>query len=72
LLGPDVQLRHTNYNATAACDRMRATDYPDAEEFVTQYVLNQPSAAEMLDLFTRVSLQSLSGPPRHDPSRELA
>ena len=57
LLGPDVDLRHTNYDATAAADRMRATDYPDAEDYVAQYVIKQPSAAEMLDLFTRVSLQ---------------
>jgi predicted phosphodiesterase len=57
VLGPDVELRHTTYDLTAAADRLRATDYPDAEEFVTQYVLQQPSAAEMLDLFTRVSLQ---------------
>src|SRR2546421_9060103 len=57
LLGPDVELRHTNYDATAAADRMRATDYPDAEDYVAQYVIKQPSAAEMLDLFTRVSLQ---------------
>jgi predicted phosphodiesterase len=57
LLGPDVKLRHTNYDGTAAADRMRATDYPDAHEFVAKYVLQQPSAAEMLDLFTRLSLQ---------------
>lgn len=57
LLGPDVELRHTSYDGIAAAERMRATDYPDAEEFVAQYVLKQPSAAEMLDLFTRVSLQ---------------
>ena len=57
LLGPDVDLRHTHYDGTAAADRLRATDYPDAREFVTQYVLQQPSAAEMLDLFTRVSLR---------------
>src|SRR5437660_9349841 len=40
LLGPDVDLRHTNYDATAAADRMRATDYPDAEDYVAQYVIN--------------------------------
>ena len=40
LLGPDVELRHTNYDGITAADRMRATDYPDAQEFVAQYVLN--------------------------------
>jgi putative phosphoesterase len=57
LLGPDVQLRHTDYDRTAAASRMRATDYPDADDFVAEYVLKQPSAAEMLELFTRISLQ---------------
>jgi predicted phosphodiesterase len=58
LLGPDVELRHTNYDRTRAAARMRATDYPDADEFVAQYVQTQPSAADMLDLFTKVSLQT--------------
>ncbi|HKC55365.1 MAG TPA: metallophosphoesterase family protein [Vicinamibacterales bacterium] len=56
LLGPDVELRHTNYDGITAAERMRATDYPDAQEFVAQYVLKQPSAAEMLDAFTWVSM----------------
>ena len=58
LLGPDVELRHTNYDAATAADRMRATDYPGVEDFVAQYVLTQPSASDMLAFFTRVSLQS--------------
>jgi putative phosphoesterase len=57
LLGPVVEFRHTNYDLTAAAARLRATDYPDAQQFVAQYVLKQPSAAEMLDHFTRVSLE---------------
>ena len=57
LLGPDVELRHTNYDQAAAAERMRATDYPDAQAFVTQYVLQQPSAAAMLEAFTRASLR---------------
>jgi len=57
LLGPGVELRHTNYDGTAAAERLRAADYPDARAFVAEYVLKQPSEAEMLDLFTRVSMQ---------------
>jgi putative phosphoesterase len=57
LLGPEVELRHTNYDGMTAAERMRATDYPNAREFVAQYVLQQPSAAKMLDLFTQVSLR---------------
>jgi predicted phosphodiesterase len=59
LLGPDVELRHTNYDGSRAADRIKATDYPNVEEFVAQYVLKQPSAADMLEFFTRVSLQQL-------------
>lgn len=68
LLGPGVEPRHTSYDATMAAARLRATDYPDAQGFVEKYVLEQPSAAEMLDLFTRVSLQSLPVPPAVDRS----
>ena len=57
LLGPGVELRHTTYDLSAAGERMRATEYPDVEEFVAKYVLNQPSAAEMLDAFTRISMR---------------
>jgi predicted phosphodiesterase len=57
MVGPGVELRHTGYDLTAAAARLRATDYPEAEEFVAQYVLRQPSADVMLDLFTRVSLR---------------
>jgi putative phosphoesterase len=52
LLGPDVQLRHTNYDLSAAADRVRATGYPFVEEWITRYLLNPPSAAEMLAAFT--------------------
>ena len=62
LLASGVELRHTNYDGAAAADRLRATDYPDADEFVAQYVLQQPSAAGMLDLFTRISLRNGTTP----------
>ena len=38
LLGPEVELRRTNYDALTAADRIRAAEYPDAQEFVAQYV----------------------------------
>jgi len=57
LLGPEVELRRTKYDALTAADRIRAAEYPDAQEFVAKYVLQRPSAAEMLELFTRLSLQ---------------
>jgi len=56
LLGPDIGFRHTNYDLEDAARRIRATDYPDAESFAAQYVLNPPSEARMLDVFTAASL----------------
>jgi len=56
LLGPDVVFRHTEYDRDAAAARIRATDYPDAEAFAAQYVLNPPTEARMLEAFTAASL----------------
>jgi predicted phosphodiesterase len=33
LLGPTVQLRHTTYDLANAAERIRATNYPQAEDF---------------------------------------
>ncbi|HEY7788998.1 MAG TPA: metallophosphoesterase family protein [Vicinamibacterales bacterium] len=51
LLGPDVQARRTEYDRARAADRIRATDYPDREEFADRYVLHPPSEEEMLQAF---------------------
>jgi hypothetical protein len=37
--------------------RIRQSGYPGAEEFVTKYLLNQPRAAEMLDVFREAELK---------------
>lgn len=52
LLDPDVQLRHTSYDLERAAERIRATSYPQAEEFAARNVLQPPSEEEMLALFT--------------------
>ena len=57
LLGPDVQLRHTTYDLNAAADRIRATAYPQADDFAARYVVNPPSEAQMLEIFERASLR---------------
>jgi predicted phosphodiesterase len=54
LLGPDVQLRHTQYDLEAAADRIRATPYPQAREFA-ESILNPASEAAILEQFTRIS-----------------
>jgi len=57
LLGPDVQLRHSSYDLSSAAERIRKTDYPQAEEFVSRHVLQTPSEEEMLAAFARVELK---------------
>jgi len=51
LLGPDVQLRHTAYDLAQAAERIRATKYPQAEEFAARNVLQPPTEEETLALF---------------------
>lgn len=57
LLGPDVQLRRTDYDLTRAAERIRATNYPQAYDFAARNVLQPPSEQAMLDMFTPVELR---------------
>src|SRR5262245_31762371 len=51
LLGPGVELRQTAYDLEHAAERIRATAYPHAGEFV-QDMLNPPTEGDMLNVFT--------------------
>ena len=51
LLGPEIELRHTPYDLVLAAERIMATAYPGAHEFI-QGMLHPPSEGEMLELFT--------------------
>jgi predicted phosphodiesterase len=57
LLGPDVLLQRTEYDLAAAAGRIRATPYPQADEFATNNVLRPPSEAAMLEMFSTVELK---------------
>jgi predicted phosphodiesterase len=57
LIGRDVRLRHTSYDLQKAAVRIRETNYPQAEEFAARYVLQPPSEAEMLPVFTDASFR---------------
>ena len=57
LLGPDVQFRHTLYNLTEAAELIRNTQYPQAEDFAANNVLQPPSEREVLEFFTRAELR---------------
>jgi predicted phosphodiesterase len=53
LLGPDVELRRTSYDLARAAELVRATAYPQAEEFASKNILQPPSEATMLAAFTK-------------------
>jgi len=53
LLGPDIQFRHTAYDPAHAAERVRSTDYPQAEDFAARNILNPPTEQEMLKIFSR-------------------
>ena len=55
LLGPDIELRHTDYDLADAAERIRRSGYPAADEFVTKYLLDPPSAEEMLKAYNRLA-----------------
>jgi putative phosphoesterase len=58
LLGPGVELRHTSYNLAEAADRIRVSDYPDAENFIARSLLKPPAESDILAAFARVEVGS--------------
>ena len=57
LLGPDVQLRRTDYDLINAAERIRDTQYPQAQEFAADSVLQPASEDEMLELYSTAELE---------------
>ena len=57
LLGPTIELRHTNYDLAHAAEPIRKTEYPQAEEFIARNLLHPPPEEEMLKLFARVEVK---------------
>ncbi|MBW3593265.1 MAG: metallophosphatase family protein [Actinobacteria bacterium] len=55
LLGPDVDLRRTPYDTASAAAAIRATAFPQAEEFVQEFVLNSYTADEASEQFERAA-----------------
>lgn len=51
LLGPEVELRRTEYDLEAAAAAIRGSGYPDADELAAENVLTVPSAQEATELF---------------------
>jgi predicted phosphodiesterase len=57
LLDDDAELRRTLYDLEAAAKRIRATNYPQAEEFAAQNILKPPPAEQMLRAYSRAELR---------------
>ena len=57
LLGPDVQLQRTGYDLEEAAARIRATGYPNADEFAARNVLQPPAENDMLAMFGQAELR---------------
>jgi putative phosphoesterase len=57
LLGPNIQLRHTPYDLAEAAERIRSTQYPQAQEFAAGNVLQPTSEEKMLEAFSRIELR---------------
>ncbi|HEX8627992.1 MAG TPA: metallophosphoesterase family protein [Catenuloplanes sp.] len=55
LLGPAVQLQRTSYDARAAAERIIASGYPKAADWVQEYVLHPHSDDEALHAFTAIA-----------------
>jgi predicted phosphodiesterase len=57
LLGPTVQLRRTAYDVDAAAAQVRATAYPQAEQFAAESILKPPSEEATLNLFANAAMK---------------
>ena len=60
LLGPDVRLVRTEYDLARAAALVRATSYPQAEEFAARHVLDPAPEQEALALFEPASAGTAS------------
>jgi putative phosphoesterase len=58
LLGPDVELRRSDYDLERAAAAIRATTFPAADEFAEQHVLHPASAEEATEQFERMAAES--------------
>jgi len=55
VLAGNIELRHTPYDLASAANRVRATQYPQAEEFASGSILAPPSEEDMAQAFANVS-----------------
>lgn len=53
MLGPGLQLRRTDYDREAAAERIRANDWPAADEFARNNVIDVPSIDEAMNFLRK-------------------
>ena len=56
LLGPDVELRRTEYDIASAAEALRRAGYPDAGDFFFRGLTSPPAVAQMEAAYERMSL----------------
>ena len=57
LVGDDVELRRTVYDFDRAAQIIRASKYPQAEDFASKNILNPPSEEQMLKTFSAAEIK---------------
>lgn len=57
LLDGEVRLQRTSYDLTKAAERICKTNYPQAQEFAANHVLQPPKEEQMLEVFIRAELR---------------
>jgi putative phosphoesterase len=58
LLGPEVEFRRTPYDLESAAERIRASGWPDAEEFVRENLLEVPDGDEASRYFEELATRT--------------
>jgi hypothetical protein len=61
LLGPEIVLRRTRYDLEDAAARIRASGYPQAQDFAENNVLKPEAEAEAIAVFERIAQQHANG-----------
>lgn len=57
LLGPDVAFRHTDHDLEQAAEAIRATKYPQANDFAEKYVLAVAAEEQMVLAYSKAELK---------------
>jgi putative phosphoesterase len=54
LIDTEIKFRHNNYDILKAANRLRQTNYPHVEDFITNNVLEPPSETKALEMLSQL------------------